>query len=667
MGRVRSHTRRQAKSLPKGILDVRYGGYGFVRTAEGEFFIPEAKLGFAFHGDLVEVAPLPRRKDGHKGDRSDDVSYVSASDRPAARVVRVLDRNFETLIGRYEVAEPFGVVVPEDPRMHHDVFTMRSDNPDIPDGSLVRVRLTTFPGKGQAATGVVEEVLGDYDDRSADVDVIIARHKLETAFSEGCLEQAAAAQLDIDQALRSGYADLRARTIFTVDPADAKDFDDALSLDEADEPGCKWRLGVHIADVSYYVPWGSSVDLDARRRATSVYLVDRVIPMLPERLSNELCSLRPNEDRRSLTVDLFLDARGVVVKSKAYPAVIRSCSRLTYDQALDMIESGEASTEVSSRINQLAKIAEQRAALRRVRGGVDFDSSEAKVRLDDLGRPVAVDVRRKTPATQLVEEAMLMANEAVARMLSEARFPCVYRVHEAPDSENMEALIPVLREFDWFADVDDFRFVNGDGATVSAVIEAAKGRPESELVSSLVLRSMKRAIYQPECLGHYGLASLAYAHFTSPIRRYPDLIVHRMCKAFWDSKTGSKTKGFDEQTKALPWLSEHSSQMERIAEKASRESQECKLIELLEPKIGETFAAVISGVMNYGLYVRLDNTAEGLVPLQSMGNEYYALDPVRHTLRGQDSGKLYRMGQRVCVVLREADPRALSLVFSLKD
>lgn len=665
MGRVRSHTRRQAKSLPKGVLDVRYGGYGFVRTAEGEFFIPEAKLGCAFHGDLVEVSPLPRRG-GQSKHRSDDDYSISASDRPAARVVRVLDRAHETLVGRYEIAEPFGVVVPEDPRMHHDVFTMLSDNPDIPDGFLVRVRLTTYPDRGQAATGVVEEVLGDYDDRSSDVDVIIARHKLETVFSEASLKQAEEAQLDVESALGSGYRDLRDRVIFTVDPSDAKDFDDAVSLDPVREGACVWRLGVHIADVSHYVPWGSSIDLDARRRATSVYLVDRVIPMLPERLSNNLCSLRPDEDRLTLTVDLFLDARGVVVKSDVYPAVIRSCSRLTYDQALHMLESGDESTEVARRLTSLSAIAVQRAALRDSHGGIDFDSTEARVRLDQQGKPVAVDIKRKNAATQLVEEAMLMANEAVARMLSEAKFPCVYRVHEQPDEENLDALIPVLREFDWFSLVDEYRFICGDGATVASVVKAAAGRPESELVSSLVLRSMKRAVYRPQCEGHYGLASQAYAHFTSPIRRYPDLIVHRMCKAFWASKTGSRVRDFDAQTQALPWLSEHSSEMERVAEKASRESQECKLIELMEPQIGATFVGVISGVMTYGLYVKLENTAEGLVPLESMGQEYFSFDPLRHCLTGQDSGKTYRLGQRVGVILRQADPRALSLVFGLK-
>ena len=326
MSRNRKHTRRRPKANPRGVLTVSAGGFGFVQTAEGEYFIPASGLAGAFDGDLVEIAPL--RAGASKGRRvaNDDGDMTG---RPAARVLSVVDRAHDTLVGRYEVAEPFGVVVPADPRIPYDVFTMRAESPEVPDGALVRVRIAQFPTRRSAATGFVEEVLADTSDApGAGIDLIVGRHKLETVFSEGALADASAATLDAEGALAAGYRDLRDRFTFTIDPADAKDFDDALSLDYLEEEGL-WRLGVHIADVSHYVPWGSSVDLDARRRATSVYLADRVIPMLPPALSDELCSLAPGAERRSMTADLFLNDEGELVRFSLYPALIRSDVRLS--------------------------------------------------------------------------------------------------------------------------------------------------------------------------------------------------------------------------------------------------------------------------------------------------------------------------------------------------
>ena len=643
-----------------GILEVSYSGGGFVKTAEGEFFVPESKIGPAFNGDLVELAPLPSERSAGKN------SGNSSRLHRAARVVRVVNRAHEHVVGRYEIAEPFGVVVPEDPRIHHDIFTMRADNPDILDGSLVKVRMVTYPDKRSAATGIIEEVLGQEGDPSIDIDLVIARHKLETAFSDGSLEQASKAQVDVEGALASGYRDLRERFVFTVDPEDAKDFDDAVSLDRVEgRDSAVWRLGVHIADVSHYVEWGSSIDLDARRRATSVYLPDRVIPMLPPRLSDDLCSLRPHETRRAFTVDLYLDATSRVVESDPYPSLICSSARLTYGQALQLME-GECQLSVADcdegaltdRLMALSEIAKQRALARQLRGGMDFDSPEVKVALDDFGNPTGYSFRCKTLATQLIEESMIMANEAVARRLSQAKMPAIYRVHEQPDSQNLEALVPVFQEFDWFRQIDDYSFVMGDPLTLSSALARSKGRPESDLVSSLLLRSMKRAVYRPECEGHYGLASAAYCHFTSPIRRYPDLVVHRMLKALLGFKVAERAAGDRSLVESLPWLSEHSSDMERIAEKASQEALECKMLQLMESQVGQAFQGVVSGVMTYGFYVRLDNTLEGLVLAEGLGNEFYSFNPVRHALTGSDTGVEYRLGQTVTVRVKSVDRRA---------
>lgn len=655
MGRTRKHTRRRPRPNPHGVLVVHGGTFGFVRTAEGEFFIPESKMAGAFDGDLVEVAPLPNRG-AQKG---------AEQERPAARVLRVIDRAHDTVVGRYEVAEPFGVVVPEDRNIPYDIFTMRADYPGVPDGALVRVRMTAYPSRHEAACGVIEEVLGIADESSVSVEAIIARNKLETTFSEGALAEATAAQLDEVGALAAGYRDVRDRVVFTIDPTDARDFDDALSLDPAQDflaHGAVWRLGVHIADVSHYVPWNSSLDLDARRRATSVYLVDRVIPMLPEALSNGLCSLNPNETRRCMTCDVYLDQDWKPVGYDVYPALMRSCARLAYDEVqLALDGEGALVDDIMQRVSYLSQFAKARIAARHAAGGLDFEFPEACVSLDAEGKPVGVNLRYKTEATSLVEEAMILANEVVARHLSERQFPALYRVHEKPSADSLAALVPVLQEFSWFYRINPERLVAGDPHVVQQVLAESQGRLEANLVQTIVLRAMKRAVYKPSCEGHYGLASEAYTHFTSPIRRYPDLVVHRMLRA----QLTRKPQKFEQEVAALPWIAEHASDMERVAEKAARQSQELKLIEYMSGFVGEPFEATVSGVAAYGMYVKLDNTAEGLVAAKRLGSEYFALDSVRHMLVGQDSGRVFRLGQRVHVVLDAADARAGRLDFRL--
>lgn len=661
-------------------------GYGFVRTAEGEFYVAESKLGGAFDGDVVEVSPLPAS--ASKQYRASDRGSARTGGRPSARVVRVIERAHETVIGRYEVADPFGVVIPEDPRIPYDIFTQRSAHPDIPNGALVRVRISTYPSRKTAATGVVEEVLGVADEPRLGIETIVAAHKLPTRFSESCLREADALRLDVESALAQGYTDLRDRFVLTVDPADARDFDDALSLERVGEGGCAsdfggpsqavslegagwegagrpvWRLGVHIADVSAYVAWGSSLDLDARDRATSVYLVDRVIPMLPERLSNDLCSLRPEEERLTMTADLYLDNEGRIARYRLYPAVIRSRSRLAYDQVQAALASAAGAgvpEEALPRLRQLSCIAKMRTALRQAKGGIDFPSTEAKVRLDADGVPVGVDLRRKNDATSLVEEAMVLANEAVAHCLVERECPGLFRAHERPDADGLAGLIPVLQEFPWFDRIDAARFAMGDPFALQTVLEASRGRSEGELVGQLLLRAMKRADYRPECDGHYGLASDAYVHFTSPIRRYPDLVIHHMLKAL----LFGRPELHDQEVSSLRWLGRHCSKREREADAAARESQELKLIELLEARVGESFSAVVSGVAPYGLYVRLDCTAEGILPVRKLGAEYFSHDADLHRLVGQDSGRTWRLGQRVAVTLTAADARRRQLEFRL--
>ena len=666
MPRSKNHTRRVARSRPRGIMQLNPEGYGFVRTSEGEFFVPHTKLGGAFDGDLVEVAPLPANVS--KGRSHEGFGGGRYGHKPAARVVSVIERAHEVVVGRFEAAEPFGVVMPLDPHIPYDIFTQLSEAPDVEDGAIVRVRIAQFPSRNSAATGHIEEVLEHVDGLDEGVDAVVARHKFETAFSDAALAEAHGASIDEVGALASGYRDLRERFIFTIDPDDARDFDDALSIEQVEDQGrLLWRIGVHIADVSHYVEWGSALDLAARRRATSVYLVDRVIPMIPEELSCGLCSLAPGEVRRSMTVDLYVNERAQLARYEIYPALICSNARLTYGEALEMLEGecepaaseggkhaqGQRETLIQPHLLQLSRLASLRHAQRERKGGIDFDRPEARVRLDEAGRPQGVELRRKNAATSLVEEMMIWANEVVAEHLSRAKFPCVYRVHEAPDLEGLAQLVPIFEEFPWFGKIDPVGFFAGSQHALQQAVSASRGRAEGELVSSLVLRSMKRAVYREKNCRHYGLASATYCHFTSPIRRYPDLMVHRMLKA----ELFGRPERFDQMTTNLGWICEHSSGMEREADDAQRESEELKLAEYLQRFVGQSFSAIVSGVSQGGLYARLENTAEGFIPVRTLGDDYFSFDAARYTLTGEETGARYRLGQRIAVVLFAVDPR----------
>ncbi len=353
------------------------------------------------------------------------------------------------------------------------------------------------------------------------------------------------------------------------------------------------------------------------------------------------------------------------MRADFYPALIRSDARLAYNEAdailLDYKEAVAVGGDLAWRLVQCSRLAGLREAARTRAGGIDFATTEAKVALDGEGRPVDIVLRRKTDATRLVEEAMILANEAVAGCLETRGFPCLFRVHEPPAADALGSLIPVFQEFPWFTRPMEARLVAGDARTIQEILAASADRSEGELVSSLLLRAMKRAVYRPDNLGHYGLASEAYCHFTSPIRRYPDLVVHRMLRA----ALTRRPEKFDQEVAALPWIAEHSSDMERVADTAARQSQELKMAEYLSAFTGQAFSGVVSGVASYGLYVRLDCTAEGILPVRALGEEYFAFDPVRYTLTGEESGRAFRLGQRVPVVLKSVDVPTATLEFAL--
>lgn len=643
----RRHAKHQANSryaagnCPLGKLEVVHPGYGFVSTDEGTFYVRTRYMGGAMNGDTVEVRP--RRTEGADKRRQRE-----------AAVVRVHRRATEYLVGTLEVNDPLNVVVPQDPTITHDLFVTRDECPQAKDGDVVLARITSYPERHVAMCGYVVEVLGRADAPGMDVDVLIHNTGLVTEFSPQALEQARGMRLDIEAALgEPGVRDLRMRDVFTIDPADAKDFDDAISLDRVDG---LLRLGVHIADVSSYVPWDSSIDICARDRGTSTYLVDRVIPMLPEELSNDLCSLKPGEDRRTYTCDLFYDEAGTLRRYQLYPSVIRSRRRFTYDEVQEILDAtaqgeaaGAANDPYAPKLGEFRVLAAQLLRAREKRGALGFDSVEAKPLLDDEGHVTSVELHVKTEATGMIEEAMIAANCAVAQHMCKHKLPLVYRIHEAPRPAAVETLVPVLHQLGYPV----AGLASGEPAVYQQLLRKAQGRPEQSLVNQAVLRGMERARYSTQPLPHFGLAAEHYCHFTSPIRRYPDLMVHRLLK---------DAHAMEGQ---LDWLAEHASKMERLAERVERDSVNLKLCAYLAEHADEVFEATISNVVAYGFYVRLDNTAEGFVRFDPVRDEYHQFDPKLQTLVGEETGRTYRLGQRVRVRVREVDTRALTTDFSL--
>lgn len=628
-----SRQRRQGKPRRQGqivgVISMTRHGYGFVQASEGDYFIPARETHGAMHGDTVAIRPETHR--GREG--------------RAGIVIKVLERAHLTVVGRFERHGSIGMVVPADRRLTHDIFVGPNGIGDAATGDIVVVRLTAYPSRQHAAQGYVEEIVGRDGDPGIEIEITIREHGLRTEFPAQVLEEAAALRIDVEDALacEPDRRDVRDRFTFTIDPVDARDFDDAISVERVDG---RVRLGVHIADVSHYVAWDSAIDNEARLRATSVYLVDRVLPMLPEELSNGICSLNPGENRLSFSVDLVLSKDGVVEGVDVFPSVMKSDRRFNYDE-VDTWLSGAArfpDAESEAALKDFAHIARKLGERRIARGGLDFETVEAKVRLDAGGKPIAVDLRERTVATNSIEEAMIAANEAVARHMRDARAPMVYRIHEDPDTEALDAVGLVLKEFNY--PVKDIH--GASPQTFQRIIAFAHNRPEKYLINSLLVRALERARYVDYLAPHFGLASEAYTHFTSPIRRYPDLIVHRLLKAQLRGALDTDTNA-SRMVPELGWLAEHSSFMEREAEMAENDSTRFKLCELMAEHLGETFPGLITGVANFGLFVQLENTAEGLVHSDSLPGGPYRYDANRHALAPEKRGKGFRLGERVDV------------------
>ena len=658
----RSHhgpTRRRPRSPLAGYLNVSMRGSGTVHTQEGDFHIPGRHVAEAMNGDRVFVRRVPGVHDG----------------MPVGAVAGVVERAHTTFAATLVDDGHLRVLVPLDERLCHDFIVEAADRtPQIlgcADGDLVSARILAYPTRSAAGVATVERRIEAQNTSQVAIEAIIASHDLQTLFDPEVVEEACALRLDVGAALAEPLRrDIRDRFVVTVDPDDARDFDDAVSFEPLPEGGC--LLGVHIADVSAYVAQDGPIDMAARARATSVYLADRVIPMLPEELSCDLCSLVPAQDRLAMTVDMRLNAQGRVETAEVYPSVIRSKGRFTYRE-VDAILAGEApdcdghpdcaAVDLHAFFAGLDGVSRLRQALRRERGAIEFVSSEAKVRLDDEGMPVGVDVRRSTRATRLIEEAMLAANEAVARRLVATGLPCPFRVHEPPDHDSMAGLVGLLAELGCLTPPIKAGLLACDPHAVQAVLDEVAGKPSEEFVSGLLLRAMKRATYEPENLGHYGLGAAAYCHFTSPIRRYPDLMVHRILKQVLAGRTGSKTRR--ELAYLMPGVCAQSSKMERVAAECATLSQSVKIAEYMEGFIGQVFEGVIVSVQPFGMFVRIGLTqAQGLLHTRDLGGEW-DYDETRFELVNREGTGVYRLGQTVEVRVRSCDVFRGRVVFAL--
>ncbi len=618
----------------KGKLSSHPDGYGFVIPDEGgdDIFIPARYLRESLHGDRVEA----RVESGHRPGRRE------------GRIVQTLERGVSTLVGCFEGGGEGGTVIPDEPRITHLVAIPRNRTNKARHGDVVVVEIIEYPSGIRGMSGRIVEVLGRSGDPETQVLAIARKYGLPVAFPPDVLAEAQSVAGEPAPADLEGRTDLRSDLTITIDGETARDFDDAVSVRRL-EAGVI-RLRVSIADVSHYVRDSSALDREALNRGTSVYFPDRCIPMLPESLSNEICSLNPGRDRLAVTAELYFDRDGNTSEASFYPSVIRSDERMTYTSVREILVDGNPATisrygRLVDDLKTMEELALRLTAKRRRRGSIDFDLPEPEIVLDLQGRIESLARAERNLAHRIIEEFMLAANEAVAAYLAEGDMPCIYRIHEPPDPARLRDFRDFIKAFGFTLRMKGDRV---EPAELQRLLKSAEGRPEEKMVNELLLRCMKQARYSSENTGHFGLASPCYLHFTSPIRRYPDLVVHRLLKG---ALAGSLKKREKSAIAAmLPGVSEESSRRERTAMEAEREIVDLKRLEYMESRVGEVFDGFVTGVASYGFYVELaELPVEGLVHVSALGDDYYRLAEKLHSLVGERSGRAYRIGDRVPV------------------
>lgn len=613
-----------------GILSKHRKGFGFVSCdeIEDDVFIAASSMHGAMNGDEVEIDLIPE--------------YLWR-DSPEAIITKVISRNTTEVVGTFDKSKKFGFVIPESKKQKEDIFIRKKDFSGAKKGDKVVVQITRYPDQHNSAEGRICEIISRAGQPGGDIKAIARTYDMRETFpSRVNAEAKAMKRQGVREEDIQKRKDLRGRHIFTIDGADSKDFDDAVSLNIL--PNGNYLLGVHIADVSHYVKEDGPLDKEALKRGTSVYLLNQVIPMLPKALSNDICSLNPYQDRLTLSVDMELTPEGTLVNHEIYESVIRSAARFVYDDVSDLLEKGEwslgkAYEPFREDLLSMHKLALKLEEKRHERGSIDFDLDESEIRLNEKGIPVSVEIAQRRSANKMIEEFMLLANETVAEHFYWMEVPFLYRVHEKPETEKIESLKIFLRSFGIL--------LRGNRSSIhpraiSSILQQVKGKPSENVVSSVTLRSMQKAYYSTSCEGHFGLALKYYCHFTSPIRRYPDLMIHRIIKAvLHHGVDGRLTKHF---AKAAAEAADLSSAAERKAIEAEREVEKMKKAEYMSYHVGEVFDGIISGVTGFGLYVQLENTIEGLVRIDSLYDDYYDYDAEQYALKGRRNGKIYKLG-----------------------
>ena len=633
-------TRKNRYGLPekmnliRGKIQMKAKGFAFLIPDDEEHpdvYIHHSDLANAMNNDRVLVRIEKKSSQGNRAE---------------GQVIRILERAIKEVVGTYEDNHSFGFVIADDKRIPHDIFIPKEQSFGAMTGHKVIVNITKYPEGRNSAEGEITKILGHKNDPGIDILSIIYKNGIKTEFPDAVLEQAANTPDEITEEDIKGRRDLRDEMIVTIDGADAKDLDDAVSVKKL--PNGNYKLGVYIADVSHYVELNSPMDQEALERGTSVYLVDRVIPMLPHRLSNGICSLNPHVDRLTIGCEMEIDENGKVVKHDIFESVIRSKERMTYRDVNKILvdqdpELREKYAELVPMFEDMAKLAAILRRKRMTRGAIDFDFKEAQVLVDENGKATDVVIRERSVGEKLIEEFMLAANETIAEHVHWLNLPFIHRVHEDPDEGK-------LHQF--------FELVAGLGYSVKGtandihphvlqqVLEKVKDKPEEMIVSKIMLRSLKQAKYDPNGIGHFGLATDFYTHFTSPIRRYPDLIVHRLLRTYVINQNMNQ-EVIEEWKERLPELARHCSEMERAAVDAEREVDDLKKAEYMEDKIGEEFDGAISSVTNFGLFVELENTVEGLVHVSYLTDDYYHFHEQSYALVGERTGNVYRIGEKV--------------------
>ena len=631
-----------------GVFTAHQRGFGFV-TIEGEnedIFIPGDKVNGAMHMDTVEIAVLP----------------TTSGKRKEGAVLKVIERGMKHVVCTYEASENFGFAVPDNTRFGSDIFIPKGKSMGAVAGHKVVVEVTSYGKKDKKPEGRVVEIIGHINDPGTDILSIVKAYDMPVEFSEKIMHQVENVAKEVSDADMAGRMDLRDWTMVTIDGEDAKDLDDAVSLFM---DGDNYVLGVHIADVSNYVQEHSALDVEALKRGTSVYLVDRVIPMLPHALSNGICSLNEAQNRLTLSCIMTINPKGEVIDHKIAETVIKTNRRMTYTNVKKILEDKdpEVMEEYKELVPMFEKMAELASILRKrrmKRGSIDFDFPETKVILNDKGEPIDIKPYDRNVATKLIEDFMLIANETVASHFFWQEIPFVYRTHDNPDTEKIHKLSTFINNFGYSLHIGADEVHPKE---LQKLLEKIEGTDEEALISRLTLRSMKQARYTTACTGHFGLAASYYCHFTSPIRRYPDLQIHRIIKETLRGRMNAKR--IEHYESILDEVAKQSSQMERRADEAERETIKLKKCEYMAKHVGEEFEGVISGVTEWGFFVELPNTVEGLVRVTELKDDFYQFYEDTYELVGEVTNKRYKLGQKVKVIVDSTDKLMRTIDFAL--